>query len=203
MEETKKELDNKKLIIRIALLVIMLLLLITGTSLAAYTWRYNSTNPNRISTTEISLDFLESTDEIINITNALPVTDEEGKYQNEYFDFSVNTKSTTPRTINYTITIEKLTADAGFTLFNDSDIKVYLEDYDRNVLVEPTLISNLTNYALYTHSNVHTTGVETIQTKFRLRAWIDNSKADEAKNWTESTKLQYKFKLNVSGAENS
>lgn len=201
MEENNNQLDNKKYLIRVALLVIMLLLLITGTSLAAYTWTYNSTNKNRISTTEISLDFLESNDEIINITNALPLTDEEGKYQNEYFDFVVNTKSSTATTINYTLKIEKLSADSGYTLLNDNNIKVYLEDYDRNVLVQPTLISSLTNYVLYTSSHVHTASTETLQSKFRLRAWIDSSKTNEAKNWNESTKMQYKFKLNVSGTE--
>lgn len=203
MDEIKSEnqLDNKQLIIRVALLIIMLLLVITGTSLAAYTWRYNGTTANRISTVDISMDYLESNSEIINITNALPMYDEEGIYQNDTFDFAVTSKTTRNTTINYTLTIEKLTADTGYTSLNDSDIKVYLEDYEGNVLVQPTLISALSNYVLYTGSHAHSSSTESVQTKFKLRAWIDESKINAAKNWDTTTQIQYKFKINVSGTE--
>lgn len=203
MDEIKSEsqLDNKKLIVRVALLIIMLLLLIMGTSLAVYTWRYNGTTANRISTVDISMDYLESNNEIINITNALPMSDEEGIYQNDTFDFAVNSNTTRNTTINYTLTIEKLTADTGYTLLNDSDIKVYLEDYEGNQLVAPTLISSLTNYVLYTGSHVHSSSAESAQTKFKLRAWIDGSKTEAAQNWNTNTQIQYKFKINVSGTE--
>lgn len=200
MDEIKNEFDNKKMIIRIALLVITILLVITGTSLAAYTWIYNGTNPNTINTVEVSMDFLESTSEIISITNALPMSDANGISQNEKFDFAVNTKSTQSTTINYTLSIEKLTADTGYTLLNDSDIKVYLEDHEGNQLVAPTLISSLSNYVLYTGSHTHNQSQETMQSKFRLKVWIDSSKESEAQNWTSSTKLQYKFKINASGS---
>lgn len=201
MNETNINLDKRKMIIRVALLIIMLILVITGTSLAAYTWVYNGTTPNTINTVEVSMDLLESTEEIISITNALPMTDQDGIYQNDKFDFAVNTKTTRTTTINYSITIEKLTADTGYTLLNDSDIKVYLEDYEGNVLVQPTLISSLTNYVLYTGTHTHDVSHETIQSKFRLRAWIDSSKESEAQNWDSTTKKQYKFKINVSGTE--
>ena len=203
MDEIKSEsqLDNKKLIVRVALLIIMLLLLIMGTSLAVFTWQYNGTTANRISTVDISMDYLESNSEIINITNALPMSDEEGIYQNDTFDFAVNSNTTRNTTINYTLTIEKLTADTGYTLLNDSDIKVYLEDYEGNQLVAPTLISSLTNYVLYTGSHVHSSSAESAQTKFKLRAWIDESKTPAAQNWNTNTQIQYKFKINVSGTE--
>ncbi len=203
MDEIKSEsqLDNKKLIVRVALLIIMLLLLIMGTSLAVFTWQYNGTTANRISTVDISMDYLESNSEIINITNALPMSDEEGIYQNDTFDFAVNSNTTRNTTINYTLTIEKLTADTGYTQLNDSDIKVYLEDYEGNQLVAPTLISSLTNYVLYTGSHVHSSSAESAQTKFKLRAWIDESKTPAAQNWNTNTQIQYKFKINVSGTE--
>ena len=140
----EKELDTRKMIIKLALLVVMLILLITGTSLAAYTWVHTGSNPNTISAVDISMDLLESSNEVISITNALPMEDEDGIYQNDSFKFAVSTTTTANTTIGYTITIEKLTADTGYTLLNDSDIKVYLEDYEGNELVEPTLIRDLT-----------------------------------------------------------
>ena len=197
----EKELDTRKMIIKLALLVVMLILLITGTSLAAYTWVHTGSNPNTISAVDISMDLLESSNEVISITNALPMEDEDGIYQNDSFKFAVSTTTTANTTIGYTITIEKLTADTGYTLLNDSDIKVYLEDYEGNELVEPTLISDLTNYVLYTSSHSHSLSNEVVQDKFKLRAWIDESLMSAAANWTTNTKLQYKFKIKVSGAE--
>ena len=201
MDEIKKEFDNKKIIVRMGLLIIMLLLLITGTSLAVYTWTHTGSNPNTINAVEVSMDLLESSNEIISLTNALPMEDEEGIYQNEVFKFAVSTKTTANATIRYTISIEKLTADTGYTLLNDSDIKVYLEDYEGNELVQPTVISDLTNYVLYTNTQTHSLSNEVVQHKFKLRAWINEELMDDAANWGTSTKLQYKFKINVTGTE--
>ena len=201
MDEIKNEIDNRKIVIKVALLVVMLLLLITGTSLAAYTWTHTGSNSNTINTVDISMDLLESSSEIINITNALPIADEDGIYQNEIFKFAVSSKTTANTTIAYTLSIEKLAADTGYTFLNDNAIKVYLEDYDGNVLVQPTLISNLTNYVLYTGTQTHNLSNETVQHKFKLRTWIDESLTNDAANWGPSTKLQYKFKIKVSGTE--
>ena len=162
MDEIKNEIDNRKIVIRVALLVVMLMLLITGTSLAAYTWTHTGSNTNTISTVDISMDLLESSSEIINITNALPMSNEDGISQNEAFKFAVSTKTTANTTIAYTLSIEKLTPDTGYTFLNDNAIKVYLEDYEGNVLVRPTLISNLTNYVLYTGTQTHSMSNETV-----------------------------------------
>lgn len=201
MEEFNEKMNNRNRMIRVLLSVVILFLLITGISFAAYTWRFNGTLTNQISTTGIQLDFLESQENVINITNALPMTDEEGKYQHETFDFAVTTKTKSNTSIAYTLSIGKLAADTGYTLLNDSDIKVYLEDYEGNVVVAPTLVSNLTSYKLYTGTHVHSNSAETVQSKFKLRAWIDDAKTNSAKNWTADTKLQYKFKINLNASE--
>ena len=201
MDELNKKVNNRNNIMRVLLSVVILLLLITGISLAAYNWRFNGTLTNQISAVDIELDFLESQDNIINITNALPMADEEGKYQHETFDFAVTSKTTKNTSIGYTLSIEKLVADTGYTLLNDGDIKVYLEDYAGNIVVAPTLISSLSNYQLYHGKHNHSSSTETVQSKFKLRAWIDESKTNDAKSWTTDTKLQYKFKINLSAGE--
>ncbi|MGM9879054.1 MAG: BspA family leucine-rich repeat surface protein [Bacilli bacterium] len=78
----------------------------------------------------------------------------------------------------------------------DNQVKIYLEDYDGNVLVAPTKISGLgDNYILYNDINKHST-TNTKQTdKFKLRVWVD--KDVEAGSWDENTKLEYKFKIGV------
>ena len=81
-------------------------------------------------------------------------------------------------------------------MINDSDIKVYLEDYEGNQLVGPTLISDLNNYVLYRSTHSHN-GNSDVQEKFKLRVWIDETKTEDARNWDMDTKLQYKFRLNA------
>ena len=78
----------------------------------------------------------------------------------------------------------------------DNQIKIYLEDYEGNVLIAPTKVSNLgDNYILYNDINKHSK-TNTKQTdKFKLRVWVD--KDVETGSWDENTKLEYKFKIGV------
>ena len=78
----------------------------------------------------------------------------------------------------------------------DNQIKIYLEDYDGNVLIAPTKITGLgDNYILYNDINKHSK-TNTKQTdKFKLRVWVD--KDVETGSWDENTKLEYKFKIGV------
>ena len=187
MEEN--QINNKRNILKMSLLIVGLLVLIGGISYAAYTWTFNGTLTNNISTSSIELKFLESNTEIINITNALPMYDDEGIYEPS-FDFAVTSNTTRNVNINYTLTISKLSLDTGYTALQDNQMKVYLTDYDGNVLVQPTLISSLTNYQLYSSSHAHSTSNTIVQTLMTA-----------AQSWTTSTKLQYKFKINISSSE--
>ena len=78
----------------------------------------------------------------------------------------------------------------------DNQVKIYLEDYDGNVLIAPTKITGLgDNYILYNDINKHSK-TNTKQTdKFKLRVWVD--KDVETGSWDENTKLEYKFKIGV------
>ena len=162
MEETN---IKKKNILKMSLLIVGLLILIGGTSYAAYNWVFTGSLANTISTTGIELKFLESNTEIINITNALPMYDDEG-INEPSFDFAVTSKTTRDVKIKYTLNIEKLSLDSGYTALNDNQIKVYLTDYDNNQIVAPTLISDLNNYKLYTGIHTHNSSNETVQHKF-------------------------------------
>ena len=188
------EKENKtRKILTIVLLVIAITLVI-GVSYAA--WRYTFTgNANTINTPSIELELLESTDEIINITNALPMSDTNGKEQSTTFNFAVTTKTSAAQDIGYSLKIEKISVDSGYTALSDNQIKVYLTDYNNTELVGPTLINDLNNYVLYGKKNSHNSTTTQIQDKYKLRAWIDWEV--DASNWTQNTKLQYKFKIGV------
>lgn len=187
------EKEKKTKILTIVLLVIAVTLVI-GVSYAA--WRYTFTgNTNTINTPSIELELLESTDEIINITNALPMSDTNGIGQSKTFNFAVTTKTSAVQDIGYSLKIEKISVDSGYTALNDNQIKVYLTDYNNSQLLAPTLISDLNNYVLYEKTNSHNSTTTQIQDKYKLRVWLDREV--DTSSWNENTKLQYKFKIGV------
>lgn len=195
--------DNKKLIIEI-ISVVALLCIVIGVSFAGGYWSHTSSQDNTITTGDVSLTYLESTSEI-NLVNALPMSDKEGKLLNDKgakFEFAVTTNSDYVQNINYDLNIESLVVDTGKVGLDPSDVKVYLTDKSGNVLVQPTKISDLDDFKLYTKKHRHTEGTNSITSKYVLRAWIDKDVV--ATNWYEdytnnNKQYQYKFRVNVSG----
>ena len=194
-----KQKSNKKQLILTVLGVLALVIAVAGISFAAWNYVFNGTLTNTLSTADISLELLESDDNVIAIENALPMSDNEGMAQQQVFDFVVTSKTTRDIDIDYTINIEKLTVDNGYTSLNDNQIKVYLTDEAGTQKVAPTLISNLTNYKLYKDTHTHDATHNKVQSKYKLRVWIDQNV--DASNWNENTKLQYKFRIGANGEE--
>ena len=163
-------------------------------------WNYGYLGEtNTLQTGDVSLKHLESTSEIIDIKNALPKGDNEGKTQEETFNFAVITKASYKTALSYDLSIEKLEVDEGYTSLEDKDIKVYLEDYNNNELLAPSLISDLNNKILYSKINKHSNTTTEITDKYKLRVWLD--KEVDISNWTKETKLEYKFKIGVKSEE--
>ena len=199
VEKEMNNKENKKKLLLTISLVLILIIAVVGISYAAWNYVFNGTLTNTISTPEVSIELLESNDNIINITNALPMSDNQGKAQTQVFDFVVTSKTTRDMDIDYTINIEKLSVDSGYTTLSDNQIKVYLTDNNNTQKVAPTLISNLSNYKLYKGTHSHDSTHNKVQDKFKLRVWIDQDV--DASSWNASTKLQYKFKIGVNGEE--
>ena len=194
-KENKNESNNKKK--KLILIIVTLLLVITGTTLAV--WGYNYvTNTNVLNTSEVKIEFLESSSEIIAVTNAIPLSDEEGKKQEDKFTFQITTKASN-KAIKYNLNIEKVTGPEGYTDLKDSEVKIYLTDYEDNPLVGPILISELDNYNLYSKVNTHENNNE-IKDKYKLRVWIDESAKDNY-DWSKQNNLAYNFKIGVSSEE--
>ena len=189
------------------LAIFVLVATITGVAIAAYTWNFASENANTIGTGNISMSLLESND-VINITNALPIKDATGMAlgSDESFDFAITTQASgAPGNISYNISITKVAVDSGYTALEDSNVKVYLSTLTsegEDQVVAPTLVSSIitsgstgTLASNLTHN--HTTADQTKTTKYRLRMWVD--KDVDASDWTENTKNQYKLKVSTSG----
>ena len=123
------------------------------------------------------------------------------EYSGYEVDLIVGYQQQTGETITYDYTFNgdnDITNSPNY--LKDNQIKIYLEDYDGNVLIAPTKITGLgDNYILYNDINKHSK-TNTKQTdKFKLRVWVD--KDVETGSWDENTKLEYKFKIGVKTAQ--
>ena len=197
-ENNKKSKKSKKKIIITTSITILLLVLIVGITYAV--WNYNFIgNSNVIETGEVSIEFLESND-VIAIENAIPLTDEEGEKQFESFEFQVTTKAGAGISLKYDLNIEKVSGPEGYTSLKDNEVKVYLTDENNNPLVGPTLISNLSNYNLYSKINSHTENSLEIKDRYKIRVWIDEG-AEDSYDWSTQNNLYYNFKIGVSSEE--
>lgn len=201
--------NKKKFLMAIGALV--LVVAVVGVAYAAYTWRFSGTATSTISTGNISMSLLESTD-TISVTNALPIDDNSAKVltgTGEKFDFAVTTSATgAPGTINYNIGITKVDVETGYTALADDQVKVYLTTLSgtstvtETQAVAPTLVSNIitsgnSGTLLANVSKSHTTANQTLTDRYRLRMWI--AQDVDASSWTSATKYQYKLKVSANG----
>lgn len=184
---------------------------VIGVTVAAYTWQFTGTKTSTISTGNISMSLLESTD-VINVANALPIDDASAKAltgTNEKFDFAVTTSATgAPGTISYDIKITKVAVDSGATALSDNQVKVYLTSLSgtstitETQVVAPTKVSSIitsgtTGTLKGNIQKNHSTANKTYTDRYRLRMWIDQDV--DASSWTSSTKYQYKLKVSANG----
>ena len=188
---------NRKSKVTMVVLLLVFFSLIGSISYSLWNYSFKG-KENKITTGDVSIKFLESNTNVINLENALPEDDTTGKKEKS-FDFVVTTKANYNINLKYDLSIEKLSTDTGYTSLNNNQIKVYLTDSSNNVLLEPTLISDLSNNLLYTKTNNHSSTNAEINDKYKLRVWID--KDVDASNWTKDTKNQYKFKIGIKSEE--
>ena len=192
--------QRKKIIVEIVSVLVLMTLFI-GVSIAGGYWSYKSSTANTLETGSVSMTFLES-NSVIDITNALPKSDNDGKTQDDLFEFAVTTESDYIQTISYDISIEPIVVETGYTGLNPEDIKVYLTDKEGNVLVNPTKLSDLNNFKLYSNKHKHITEDTSLTSKYVLRAWIDGGvrATDWYKEYKDSNiQYQYKFRVNING----
>lgn len=209
IEEEQNKKKNSHNIAAIGLSVFALLAAIVGVSFAAYTWTFTSTKTNSLSTGSISLQLLESTDQVIAINNFLPMSDANGKAltgAGNKFDFAVTSTTGAAGTMNYVINVTKLSADSGYNLLTNDQVKFYLTSFSGTTetpILSETLASTVLGSSGTTGNLAtglkHTHGAAgSMTTNYRFRMWVAGT--TDASSWTASSKLQYKVKLGVTGS---
>lgn len=188
--------NKKKSKSKILIMLFAIVLLVVGASFAIWHYSYSGTEENVLSSPDLSLRFLESNNEVISIDNGVPMKDEDGIKQSgtgNVFDFEVKSKALMDTDVSYDINLEKLSIDSDKTALSDSDIKVYVEDFNGNTVLKPTKVSDLSNYKLFTKVHRHSKSNNEISTKYKLKVWID-----ENVDVFSLEGKQYKFRVGVS-----
>ena len=198
-----KEIKKAKLIYYILILI----LVIAGVSFAAFTVNFIGTKEHTVDLKGLIFRYTEDTT-ALTYKDPTFLTDSEGKSQTTYFDFTTYIENTYNYAITYNIYLKELANNN----INKSYVKVYLEDQNGNVLLEPTKVSNLVkypndddSYILRTDTITPNSTTNNKTNKYRLRIWVDKEYEDSDVIYTSSGNNQtgeiedkiFAFKVNV------
>ena len=190
-----KTLNKKEIFIKSIPLLLTLLSCVLLISYAYYKIKLEGQKEHFISTDTISFSYIENEDKI-SITSVNPLSDTDGKAQNNYFDFNLSSNATGTINLYYYI---YFTIDPTSTLANDY-IKVYLTDGGNNQIVEPTYISDLVpfsldtftydansnNYLLHTDNFSFNENASTQIKYYRFRMWYSEDRSSNNITITDS-----------------
>ena len=178
-----------------------LFFVLLGTTYALFSYFNTGNNEISIYSNGISFNYKEG-QKALNLENAIPIPDEQGKIQNDYFEFDIKAKSNKKIEIPYYITARKSSSSSNI----DEAIKLYLTRIDDNgneeevALVKYSELSQYENAGIdlskYVEKLLYNTEVPVDKNKYhetyRLRMWIDleaNFNDAKYKNATFSIKV--------------
>ena len=176
--------DKKKILMVLG--VVSIVLITIGIGYAFFSYSKNGTTENTISSDSITFlyDEVDQQGNGITLTNALPISDTEGKGQIQDFDFRIVSDTSTGISIPYEITLRKKVGSDDI----DDIIKVYLA----KTTDSSTTIANEEEVELSKYSDLETVTKNGHQEKllhvdkvpgsnstynqgYRLKMWIDDS----------------------------
>lgn len=124
--------DSTKQVLLSVLGVAILVVAVVGVSFAFFTYSKQGSTENTITTGTLVFKYEEKTGGI-NLTNAVPISDEDGKAltgSNNVFDFTVTSNIQGNTTINYEIAVKETTNQEENTTLDDKYVKVRLSTMD-------------------------------------------------------------------------
>ena len=208
--------NSSKQILLSVLGVAILVVAVVGISFAAFSYSRAGEKENTIQTGTITMSYTEDTNGIA-ITDALPITDPTGmalKGENNYFDFTVDTKIAGTTEINYAITAVK---DTTLSTLSDDGVKVYLTKRvgtgdDATETAESNYPQKVSELVKTVDGNaagapadqyILKTGTITASTTdyYRLRMWVADDYSENNNNVAgQITQKKYVLKVNVYGS---
>ena len=207
-----KDNNNSKQVLLSVLGVAILVVAVVGVSFAAFSYSRTGEQVNTITTGTITMNYTDDSNGI-NLTNAMPMSDENGKAltgENNVFDFTVSATISGSGTtqIDYAI----IAAPEDGNTLNDEDIKVWLTDTSdegQGNTTDPVVLNTLPasstvrattgapntadDYVLKSGTYSGTGGSDS----YRLRMWVDYNAPSMAGDVEDQ--LTYKLRVNVYG----
>lgn len=179
--------DDSKQILLSVFGVALLLVAVVGISYAVFIFTSNSMTKNTIRTGGITFQYVEGSN-VIQINDAMPVSDEIGIHQTESFDFHISSTIRGDASISYEIRAKSIPVSDPL---DSKFVKIYLEKEQgsqyHSVLqptsfqINPTTsLSNsdidLDTMLLYSGKFLGTRGDKKIYDEsFRLKMWLDST----------------------------
>lgn len=196
----RKDFKRRNVYINI-LLFILSFFVVIGVSYATVVFAGTGKRVNSVKTGAITMVYTEGTNSV-NIGNALPMSDEEGKVlsnDNQVFDFTVSVNITGDFSVNYEVALEK----QGTSTLGNQDVKLYLErsndGKNYSPIMNPTYyvpLDNQTTFGTPAGSMIMDSGLvsSSLVYHYRFRMWVDEKYNDA------STSKNFSVKVNVYGS---
>lgn len=178
--------DDSKQVLLSVFGVALLIVAIVGISYAIFVFSAKSRVDNTVRSGGITFEYLEG-DSVIDINDALPVSDEVGVKQTKSFDFQVSSAIRGNTTVFYEVRAKSLTVD---NKIDNQYVKIYLEKKDGDdfsMVLSPTTFkenpnTSLTNISVDTNTMLlysgRFSGKKAITTnysdEFRLKMWLSD-----------------------------
>ena len=193
---------NKKKALILSIIGLIGLIVVTiGITYAVFTYTKLGTTDNTVTSGTLKFLYTENTGVKtgIKLTNALPISDTQGKAlngDNNVFDFSIEATNTGTEAIPYEVTLRK----KNTSTLREDYVKVYLTDRTETTEkeeLEPTNFNKLTQTNIDVGSEIEKTiyngtvngGEVSYQKDFRLRMWIGEASNQDAINGKEFTAM--------------
>lgn len=178
--------DDSKQVLLSVFGVALLIVAIVGISYAIFVFSAKSRVDNTVRSGGITFEYLEG-DSVIDINDALPVSDEVGVKQTKSFDFQVSSAIRGNTTVFYEVRAKSLTVD---NKIDNQYVKIYLEKKDGDdffTVLSPTTFkenpnTSLTNISVDTNTMLLYSGrfsgkkatTSNYSDEFRLKMWLSD-----------------------------
>ncbi len=178
--------DDSKQVLLSVFGVALLIVAIVGISYAIFVFSAKSRVDNTVRSGGITFEYLEG-DSVIDINDALPVSDEVGVKQTKSFNFQVSSAIRGNTTVFYEVRAKSLTVD---NKIDNQYVKIYLEKKDGgdfSTVLSPTTFkenpnTSLTNISVDTNTMLLYSGkfsgkkaaTTNYSDEFRLKMWLSD-----------------------------
>lgn len=178
--------DDSKQVLLSVFGVALLIVAIVGISYAIFVFSAKSRVDNTVRSGGITFEYLEG-DSVIDINDALPVSDEVGVKQTKSFDFQVSSAIRGNTTVFYEVRAKSLTVD---NKIDNQYVKIYLEKKDGgdfSTVLSPTTFrensnTSLTSISVDTNTMLLYSGkfsgkkaaTTNYSDEFRLKMWLSD-----------------------------